>query len=499
MKDLKKLKMVAKGLDILYVEDNEALRNNAAKLLHKFFDVVEVACDGKVGLEKFKKYHYPIVISDIKMPHMDGITLSSHIRRIQPDTKIVIMSAFDEKEYLYKSIELGIFRFLKKPVNLSELTDILYAAVLQIKHEKNTKLFYTHLKSIFNYQSSMVMMLHDTKPILANQIFLDYFGVENIEDFREKIDDVGKKFLEHDSFLYNHGEIDWFDIVQLNEKKLFHVKMKNSEDNIRHFILKYQLIPEKDGHGILSFDDVTELNLLKLFDEKQTSIDEKQTDSKAMFSLLEVIQRNSAKVEIHNYYKGLSITNDAVITQVKDESIAIKTSYLQQKAVQFERKTLLVSEALPHALSCEEVVKIGFEKQIIELKSLRFTKTSPVTRKTIRVEPDGKQTVSLFLGENKFHGNVSIEDISLDAVKLKLNALPAGLEKGREVNLDIVLELDKRPLIINSKAVLLRKKESRHSFYVVFMFAKNKKGELLKYITKRQMAIIREFKGLQNG
>jgi len=499
MKDLKKLKLAAHGLSVLYVEDNEALRNNAAKLLHKFFDTVDVACDGRVGLAMFKKKHYPIVISDIKMPNMDGMTLTAHIKKIRPDSKVIIMSAFDEKDYLLKAIELGIFRFLKKPVNLSELTDILYAAVLEIKNERDIKLFYTHLQSIFNYQSSMVMMLHDTKPILANQMFLDYFDIENIEDFRKKIGNIGTRFLEHDGFLYNHGEIDWFDVVQLNANKLFHIKIKNKEDKTRHFILKYQIIPEKAGHGILSFDDVTELNLLKLFDEKQVINDEKQTDSKAMFDLLEVIQRNSAKIEIHNYYKGLSITNDAVIAEIKDDSIVIKTSYLQQRAIQFEKKTLIISEALPHAIYCDEVVKIGFEKQTVELKSLRFTKTSPITRKTIRVEPEEKHSISLFLGENKFHGDVSVEDISLDAVKLKLNALPAGLEKGSEVILDIVLELDKRPLIINTKAVLIRKNESKRSFYLVFIFAKTKKSELIKYITKRQMAIIREFKGLQNG
>ena len=46
---------------------------------------------------------------------------------------------------------------------------------------------------------------------------------------------------------------------------------------------------------------------------------------------------------------------------------------------------------------------------------------------------------------------------------------------------------------------MLRISESRHSFSVVFMFNESKRGDLVKYITKRQMAIIREFKGLQNG
>ncbi len=238
---------------------------------------------------------------------------------------------------------------------------------------------------------------------------------------------------------------------------------------------------------------------MKLFDEKQTGLDDKNQDNEAMFKLLEVIQRNSAKITLHNYYKGLSITHDGVIVDVKSNSITLKTIYMQQKAVQFERCTILVSEALPAAIYCSEVVRIGFENQNIELKNLKFIKSSPISRSTIRVVPDEKQSASLFLGENKFHGDIIIEDISMDAVKFKLNALPAGLQSGDEVNLDIVLELDKKPLIINTKATVLRKSESRHSFSVVFIFKNVKKSELVKYITKRQMAIIREFKGLQNG
>ncbi|MEA2073289.1 MAG: hypothetical protein U9O86_06850 [Campylobacterota bacterium] len=220
---------------------------------------------------------------------------------------------------------------------------------------------------------------------------------------------------------------------------------------------------------------------------------------KAMFDLLEVIQRNSAKIAVHNYYKGLSITNDGIIVKIENEILTIKTNFLQQKAIQFEKKVYIVSDALPHTLECSEVLKIEFDTQSVSLKNLKFVLTSPVKRKTIRVIPEENHTVSLFIRENKFYGDVAIEDISLDAIKLKLNALPAGIEKGDEVNLDIVVELDKRPLIINTKAKMFRKSESRHSFSLVFLFNDSKRSELVKYITKRQMAMIREFKGLQNG
>ena len=499
MSDLKSLKLAAQGFDILYVEDNKSLRENASKLLKKFFDKVDVAVDGIDGLAKFKKNHYPLVITDIKMPNMDGMTLTQKIKNIQPETKVIVMSAFDEKEYLHRAIKLGIYRFLKKPVNITELTDTLSEAVSEIQHERESRLFYTHLKSIFNYQSSMVMMINKEKPILANQLFLDFFEVENIADFKNQFLDLGDEFMKHDGFLYNHNNIYWLDVLKLNAKKLFHVKMQNRKNKLRHYILKYQEIPEKIDHGILSFDDVTELNLLKLFDEKANANDKNTHDTKAMFDLLDVIHRNSAKIEVHNYYKGLSITNSAIISEIGEDSITLKASYLQLKAIQLEKQTIIISEALPRTLFCEEVVSLSFETQSVKFKKLRFINSSPVTRKTVRVSPDDKQTVSLFLGDNKFHGDTSIEDISLDGVKIKLNALPPGLEKGSVVTLDLVLELEKRPLIINTRATMLRKSEASHSFSIVFLFDGAIGGDLVKYITKRQMAIIREFKGMQNG
>ncbi|MCD6433071.1 MAG: response regulator, partial [Sulfurimonas sp.] len=485
MSVIKKLKSEAKDISVLYAEDNKALRENASKLLGKFFTNVYSGVDGKDALEQFKKYHPQIVITDLNMPNMDGLSFAKHAKHILPDTKIIIMSAFDDKDHLHKAIELGVFRFLTKPVNLSKLTDVLYQAVEQIHHENNTKLFYMHLKDIFNYQSSMILMLKDKKLIIANQAFLNFFKVGDLSEFRDEHHDLGTHFLAHNGFLYNKLDKNWLDEVSENEQKLYHVKLKNSSDEIRHFILKYQKIKDKKGYGILSLDDLTELNLLKLFDEKRVKSDENLQDRESMFKLLKVIQRNSAKVELHNYYKGLSITNDAIISEVKNESVVVKTTYMQEKAVQYERRSVIVSEALPNAIACDEIVKIGFDDQSIEFKKLHFSSTSPTQRSTIRVIPEEKHTVSLFLGENKFQGEAYIEDISLDAVRLRLNALPAGLAENDEVHIDMVLTMDRKPLIISSKAIMFRKSESKYSFDVVFtfQFADNEKSKLVKYIT----------------
>ncbi len=498
MNDLKELQSQTQGVHILYVEDNEALRHNAAKLLKKFFHDVDVAADGEEGLKLFKAKHHHIVITDIKMPHMDGMTLSSHIHQIHPETKVIIMSAFDDKELLMRGIELGIFRFLKKPVNVSQLSKVLNAAIVQIKHEQHVKIFQTYLKNIFENQSSMVVLLHDSKIVLANDSFLNFFGFESFEECREHHLDITKYFLAQHGFLYSTN-VDALEILKLNPQKLYNVKIADSENKVHHCIVKYQIVPQKEGYGILSFDDVTELNLLQFFAEENASEDDLDVDTETLLDFLDVIARNEAKIELHNYYKGLSITHEGVIEKVSQEALVVKTSFMQQKAIQIEKRTLIVSPALPHALEATSVQKINFEQQRVVLSGLRFVKSSPITRKTIRVVPGEKQTISLFLHEGKYRGDISIEDISLDAVKLKLSSLPAGMEKGTQVTIDIVLELDKKPLIINAQAKFYRKQESKRSFSLVFLFTDIKKSGLIKYITKRQMELIREIKGMQNG
>ena len=497
--NLKELQLQAHDFQVLYVEDNEALRHNASKFLKKFFEHVDVAEDGQVGLTLFKEKHHPIVITDIKMPNMDGMQLSKYIQTLAPDTKIIVMSAFDDKEFLLQAIELSIFRFLKKPVNVTELSSVLSQAIAAIKHEQHVKMFQMHLKNIFEHQSSMVVLLENSKVVIANDSFLEFFKFESLAECKKSMHSIEENFLEHSGFLYPHDGNSVLDIIQLSPDTLYNVKMKDSNQKVCHFIIKYQTIPEKEGYGVLSFDDVTELNLLKLFDAEQSSEDKVETDKRSIVELLTVIQRNSAKVELHNYYKGLSITNNAVIIEIGDGALKIKTNYMQQKAIQIEHKTLLISNALPFTLELSSVKKINFEQQSVLFEEFKFVKTSPITRKTIRVVPSEKQTVSLFIGDGKYHGDIEIADISLDAVCLSLNTLPPGLEKGTEVVLDMVLELDKKPLIINTKATLYRKQEMKRSFHLVFLFKDLKKSSLVKYISKRQMALIREIKGMQNG
>lgn len=500
MIEFKDIKQETGELSVLFVDDNDSLRQNAAKLFGKLFKEVILAADGVEALALYKKHNPALLITDIKMLKMDGLELSRKVRQHNPDAMIFIMSAYDEKENLMEAIRCGVFRFLKKPVNLNELAEALGDAVTMMRQRGERHLFDSFIETIFHYQSAMLVMYEKSRVVLANESFLDHVGVSSVEELIEKRIDIGRDFVEEDGFLHSTLEQSWITLISQTPHKLYHVKCKRGS-SVRHLIAKYEPLPLKAGYGVVSFDDITELNLLHYFGAREDQNDSIVEDNEALIDLLRVLERNGAKVELHNYYKGLSITNDAQIASAGHDLLVLKTKYLQQKAIQYEQKSIVVSEALPHAIMCEGLERLLFEKQEVGFKNIFFVKTSPVMRKTIRVIPEENHTVTLFIKEGKFHGEVRIADISLDAVRLRLNALPAGLGEEDEVRIDMVLMVDEKPLIINTKARLFKKRETRYSFELLFefLFEAGQRSELVKYITKRQMSLIRELKGMQNG
>lgn len=81
--------------------------------------------NGKEALEKIEQNEPDVVLTDIRMPYMDGLEMAENIRQRYPSIKIVIFSGFDEFEYAKKAIKLNVIEYILKPVNVEELTAIL--------------------------------------------------------------------------------------------------------------------------------------------------------------------------------------------------------------------------------------------------------------------------------------------------------------------------------------------------------------------------------------
>ncbi|WP_338543688.1 response regulator [Paenibacillus tundrae] len=102
-------------------------------------DELESASNGKEALELAKHFKPQIVVSDVRMPRMNGIEFATRLKETYPDSKIIFLSGYSDKEYLKSAIELKAVRYVEKPVKLDELTLALRESISQYKLEQQTR------------------------------------------------------------------------------------------------------------------------------------------------------------------------------------------------------------------------------------------------------------------------------------------------------------------------------------------------------------------------
>jgi DNA-binding NtrC family response regulator len=118
--------------NVLIVEDEEAQRRILADFLRGQGYPVQTAANGKEGLAKFEQDLFDFVIVDYKMPGMDGLTLLREIRGLNPEARVVLVTAFATVESAVAAMKEGALDYLTKPVNLEELLIILQRAAQSI-------------------------------------------------------------------------------------------------------------------------------------------------------------------------------------------------------------------------------------------------------------------------------------------------------------------------------------------------------------------------------
>lgn len=118
-----------KNIKILYIEDEEFIRNNGVEYLSFYSDFVYEAVDGIDGYEQYKKTKPDIIICDILMPKMNGLELIEKIRKEDKSTKIIVATARIDTEFLLKAVELGLVKYITKPIDEDKLIEAIQNAV----------------------------------------------------------------------------------------------------------------------------------------------------------------------------------------------------------------------------------------------------------------------------------------------------------------------------------------------------------------------------------
>ena len=120
------------GLTVLLVDDEPSTLVTLSTSIHwqqYGINTILTASDGNNALEIMSEQKVDLLITDIEMPHMDGLTLLSEVRVLYPETHLILLTAYGEFEYARKAIKLGVENYLLKPLHIEELEETIDKAL----------------------------------------------------------------------------------------------------------------------------------------------------------------------------------------------------------------------------------------------------------------------------------------------------------------------------------------------------------------------------------
>jgi len=191
--------MIDKSLNIsiLYTEDERVARESIAKILSRRVDKLYVAKNGEEALQLFLEHKPDLLLTDIQMPKMDGLKLVDNIKQINPNAKVIMMTAYTETDYMLKSIQLKVDAYIVKPVRkeilLSTITkqaEIILLGKKTKEQEKQLVINENRFNAVFNNNPNPLHLVNrNFEIVLTNSTLLKLKGVKQ-EDI------LGKKCYE---------------------------------------------------------------------------------------------------------------------------------------------------------------------------------------------------------------------------------------------------------------------------------------------------------------
>ncbi len=118
-----------KNFNLIIADDDDAYRENLTAILQRHFTRVIDANDGSRAFELYREEHPDLIITDISMPGLDGLSLIKKIREEDLKTKIIVTSAHPDRPYLLDAIPLHIARFIVKPFEFPELLEAITSSL----------------------------------------------------------------------------------------------------------------------------------------------------------------------------------------------------------------------------------------------------------------------------------------------------------------------------------------------------------------------------------
>ncbi|MFA9239332.1 MAG: diguanylate cyclase [Candidatus Paceibacteria bacterium] len=282
-------KEILKSISILYVEDENDVREFTSKLLTSLLKKVYTAKDGQEGLDIYKENfnNIDLIISDINMPKMNGLIMCEKIKEINKDIPLVITSAHNDTNFLKKAIEVGVSTYAMKPIDLYQLIESITKAMepillrkqlveLNLSLETKIEQEICKIKSILDAQNNIIILTNKENITNVNKKFLQFFGIDDFDKFLETKKNIFDFFIEEFGFITKNQIIkqeSWLRYIKDLPEVDRIVKIKNYLHEEKVFTINVEYYENKEHYYVFSLTDITQIKEKSNLLEYQASHD----------------------------------------------------------------------------------------------------------------------------------------------------------------------------------------------------------------------------------
>lgn len=194
---------------ILIIEDEAAIRRVLSKILSEENDSykVEEAEDGIQGLEKIKNNDYDLVLCDIKMPKMDGVEVLEAVKKIKPETPIVMISGHGDMETAIQTMRLGAFDYISKPPDLNRLLNT-------VRNALDRKQLVVENKILKKKVSKNYEIIGESEPINHIKLMIEKVAQTEARVLITGPNGTGKELVAHQ--LHEKSQRSYFPLIEVN-------------------------------------------------------------------------------------------------------------------------------------------------------------------------------------------------------------------------------------------------------------------------------------------
>jgi len=123
---------ILQNYSLLYVEDEPEIQANMKEYLESYFARVEVASDGEEALRTYQRGRHDVLLLDINLPYLDGLSVAKEVRKNNQEVKILILTAHTDQDKLLEAVELKLTKYLVKPLTPKVFKEALHVLAQEL-------------------------------------------------------------------------------------------------------------------------------------------------------------------------------------------------------------------------------------------------------------------------------------------------------------------------------------------------------------------------------